>query len=803
LLKQASRIWLRQSKPLAHQYVCFRKSFILESVEQNSTIDISADSDFVLYLNGREVGRGQFSDYPQRKTFTRFNVGPMLKRGRNVLAILAYYRGEDFSEHRAGKPGLVAALCSGSRVICTDETWRAAQHPAFACGPMPRVTFQMGFTTLFDARKDFLWHLPGFQDKDWRGAEVQSKATDGFWREILPRPVPPLVIEEPVEVAVVMQGAFFRSGEKESVARTMAADAILVRSPAMVYANKKLQARGPYCGPPLSPSYFLRRRGGEGLLLNPLRKPATGTFLIIDLGREEVGLLDLHLEAPAGAVLDIAHGEHLDEGRVRMAVGGRNFADRYICRKGDNRFMLPFRRIGGRYLQVHLWGFSSAIRLRYLGLRPVRLAVEPAGDFVSEDPMADRMYAIGRRTLTLCMHEHYEDCPWREQSLYAYDSRNQALCGYYVFGNYDFAAASFDLLGRGIRDDGLLELCAPARVSITIPIFSLVWIAALAEHWLYSGSNTLFLRFSDQAASMLEKVLARRDTRTDLYYVPDSPEMWHFYEWTGGLASKLGNDTRKRQVHAAYNLYLHEALGSYAWMLGLSSDQKAAANVRRIRNALGKSIHAAFWNEKHGTYATMLPVGRSSNAHDLIQVLALHEGIVPRSKEKRLLAVVQDQRLPGMTLSSLLYLVRALMEKTPQSRRFVSRIISKYWEPMVLAGATSFWETQYGGADFDGAGSLCHGWSALPVYYYQAHVLGVRPLEPGFARFMISPFADRFFTARGNIPTPFGPISIDWRRSDWGLIVTSRGPKELRPVLRPLPETPVSRATYNGRLVKV
>jgi len=38
---------------------------------------------------------------------------------------------------------------------------------------------------------------------------------------------------------------------------------------------------------------------------------------------------------------------------------------------------------------------------------------------------------------------------------------------------------------------------------------------------------------------------------------------------------------------------------------------------------------------------------------------------------------------------------------------------------MLYAGATSFWETEMGEADFSGAGSLCHGWSAAPVYYYK------------------------------------------------------------------------------------
>ena len=38
---------------------------------------------------------------------------------------------------------------------------------------------------------------------------------------------------------------------------------------------------------------------------------------------------------------------------------------------------------------------------------------------------------------------------------------------------------------------------------------------------------------------------------------------------------------------------------------------------------------------------------------------------------------------------------------------------------MLREGATTFWETIIGADDFADAGSLCHGWSALPVYYYE------------------------------------------------------------------------------------
>ena len=46
-----------------------------------------------------------------------------------------------------------------------------------------------------------------------------------------------------------------------------------------------------------------------------------------------------------------------------------------------------------------------------------------------------------------------------------------------------------------------------------------------------------------------------------------------------------------------------------------------------------------------------------------------------------------------------------------------SDIDEKYGH-MLSCGATSFWETMAGWRDFGEAGSLCHGWSALPAYYF-------------------------------------------------------------------------------------
>ena len=42
--------------------------------------------------------------------------------------------------------------------------------------------------------------------------------------------------------------------------------------------------------------------------------------------------------------------------------------------------------------------------------------------------------------------------------------------------------------------------------------------------------------------------------------------------------------------------------------------------------------------------------------------------------------------------------------------------VAEIFGGMLLRGATSFWETEKGEEDFDGAGSLCHGWSAVACY---------------------------------------------------------------------------------------
>lgn len=798
-LAAAKWIWLAQDQTVVNQYVCFRKRIHLDHVANRARMDISADSDFRVWINGRLVGGGQFSDWPKDKTFTHYDLAGHLREGDNTIAVMAYYRGEDFSDYCTGQPGLIAAIDLDGRVVATDGSWKVRQHASLISGPMPRVTGQMGFTWQYDARREEPWLEPSFDDSHWSGASEICGASEGYWKTLAPRPVPPLRVLDECPVVMTAHGDFRRTLGEGTFAQIMYADLLVNRSTAEMFTPLPPKAVAGYARPTLTHSTLIARADDQWLELQPPPQGADGRYLVLDLGREEVGYLVLRLDAPATAVLDIGHGEHLDDGRVRMACGYRNFADRYICKEGLNEFTFPFRRIGARFLQVHIWDFTQPLRINYIGLAPTELPLADGGRFKTHDVLAQRMCDVADRTLQLCMHEHYEDSPWREQSLYAFDSRNQALYGYYSFGNYDFAQASIDLLGRGIRQDGLLRLTAPGNAGVTIPIFSLVWISELAEHWLHSGRPGLFRKFAAQVQFMLETVFGRRDDVTGLYRIPGGKGMWNYYDWMDGLAGSGDAENSPDVLHAPFNLFLLEAMQSCEWMLRQEGRIDDAAAIAARSQSLRDAVFQNFWDSETGALATYMTGGRRSHFCDLVQVLAIKTGVVLPECRQRVLEHLYSRKLVPMALSPLLYQWLALMDSGAYARGFCAETLARNFEPMVLQGASSLWETQLGSADFSNAGSLCHGWSALATYHYHAHVLGVRPVESGFRRFIISPFPDRLYQADGAVPTPAGPIRIAWRKTDCGLVVLADGPDELEPVAQPLEEAPIVEATYNNR----
>ena len=55
------------------------------------------------------------------------------------------------------------------------------------------------------------------------------------------------------------------------------------------------------------------------------------------------------------------------------------------------------------------------------------------------------------------------------------------------------------------------------------------------------------------------------------------------------------------------------------------------------------------------------------------------------------------------------FLYDSLLKFGDKYKTYIIDDIKEKYKKMLDMGATTFWETEKGAADFDGAGSLCHG----------------------------------------------------------------------------------------------
>jgi hypothetical protein len=486
-----------------------------------------------------------------------------------------------------------------------------------------------------------------------------------------------------------------------------------------------------------------------------------GIYLVLDMQQEEAGYLEIDIDAPEGTYLDIGYGEHLDDGRVRSFVGSRSFASRLIAKKGRFFYRHEFLRWAGRYLSIHI--NAHQFTLYRLQLRRRDYPTRSAGIMDAGKPLVHDILQVSKRTLSLCMHEHYEDTPWREQALYANDARTQALCGYYAFGEAAFPHSSFTLLGQGLRKDGFLALTAPAKTGLTIPSFTLIWMLAVRDHFLFSGDSSLAESFILQIKSMLATFLTRMEDGLTTLQVAD--DIWHFYDWSGGMSSysteQLQNGLKYDAPLNCFLILALEAAQQIDQWLGHAED----TNLTLSKNALRQSVAQHFWNPSESVFRT---IKKADQYTELTQALAiLAEVGTPEMRSRALARMAQpDSGLSIAGLSQSLYTFSALLTEKEKYGQEVFERIEATWSIMLKAGATSFWETIRGASDFSNAGSLCHAWSASPLYFYFRDLLGIEPQSPGFKTFTVKPTIGYLHACEGTVPVPDGKISIRWQTKD-------------------------------------
>lgn len=204
---KAAWIWGSSQPEETNWYQAFRHKFSMDHSGDTTKLYISADSRYVLFLNGERIGQGPSRSWPSEQSYDVYDITSRVGEGENVVSVLVNYLGMSNFQYIAGRGGLLCQIDSideighSTLIAKTDQNWRTTPHPGYE-RETPRICCQLGYEEQFDARSDLRsdgtgWLEIDFCDDDWDSAQIIGPVGTPPWTGLSRRSIP-FLTEEPV-----------------------------------------------------------------------------------------------------------------------------------------------------------------------------------------------------------------------------------------------------------------------------------------------------------------------------------------------------------------------------------------------------------------------------------------------------------------------------------------------------------------------------------------------------------------------------------------------------------------------------
>ncbi len=747
---------------------CLRRSVDLPAVPGRAPARVTADSRYVVFVNGHEIARGPVRANGRRLHYDLLDLAPHLRPGRNVIAAVVRFFGRENpwwapvpAGYELGGGGfLFEADLGESGWIATDATWRAQRADAWALRPAQGVGGMP--IECFDARAlPSAWCDADFDDRDWPPARLLAANHLGFggrheppvapYGALLPRPIAPLGCVPRTGTIVRLAEGVVAAASDDPVAQVladMAASAASIRSAEL-----------------------------------PLRidtSSGKAAVVTVDFGEVVAGTVAFEVDAPAGARIAAATAEFAGND-ARLAPDDERAGFGYVARGGDDRFE-TFQTFGLRWLGLSVRADAPVV-VRRIEVNE-RLHPREAGPFFEcSDSVLNEIWTVGRRSVDLNSHDAYLDCPTREQRAWTGDSVVHQMVDFASHTDWRLAAWNVELCASP-RPDGMLPMAAAGDAeygdSAFIPDWALHWVRALHNLWRYAGDRERVARLLPVAEGVLrwfEPYAGEDGLASDV-------TGWVIIDW-----SSVSVDGTSSVLNALWARGLRDFAEMAQWLGDAGRARWARDRYARLRDAF-----ELFWDPDRALYVDCA-VGRERrrpvSQHALAAPLAA--GLVPAERTARVVEVMLDETRhvhatwsrasgdartprPGERGVGGPYLFlgppppwwdveRQIVLAQPffayvlhdalaeAGREELIPVQCRRWEALLARCKTSWSETWYGG-------TVSHGWGSTPTRDLVVRTLGVTPAEPGFVRARVAPRLGPLAWARGAVPTPRGLLRV-------------------------------------------
>ena len=473
--------------------------------------------------------------------------------------------------------------------------------------------------------------------------------------------------------------------------------------------------------------------------------------VIIDLRQYVCAFPWVIVRGGRGADVSIRWAEALLKGTTgtekgpRDEIDGKYFqglADAFVAPGGDDPWIFePLWFEAGRFVEIVVRTADEPLAVLSFSLRETGYPIDWAYRFESSDARWGGALRIMERTLQMCSHESYFDCPYYEQLMYCGDSRLEMLATYATTRDDRLPRKAMTVLDRTRSEAGLTQSRQSPDEPQVIPPYALHYVQMVADYMLWRGDKAFVRKRLDGVRSVLnawcghigDDGLAR------------NPRGWNFvdwnYSWWGGMAPNgdIGCASPVNNLHLAWALRMAASVEDWA------GDPELAAWDRRQAERIGRAVVAAYWDDARNLFAEN-PEHTKFIEHT--QCMAVMGGFVPTGREAALgeaLATAEDlDRTSVYYRSYLIDAFRALHRPLDLYRCF------DLWFTLEPLGMKTVLEQP------EPTRSDCHAWGSHPMYHVLASVAGIRPAAPGFAAVRIEPQPGPLTELRCAVPHPSG-----------------------------------------------
>ncbi|HEV2275557.1 MAG TPA: alpha-L-rhamnosidase C-terminal domain-containing protein [Acidobacteriaceae bacterium] len=707
----------------------FRKRIVLTGRPEHLLLQVSADNQFLLVVNGHRAGSGPARGDLGHWRYETLDVGPLLHAGENWIGATVWNFGSRTAIAQVSDRTAfyINSVDKRNSAFETNASWQVEQESGIHTLAKPASLSKFYYaaepaTRMEGAHYDWDWESPAstgvWQSAVSLGAGGLRDAMDMpvNWR-FEPDPLPPM------EMELRPTGRVVRSSGVEGVA---------------------------------------------GVPAQSLLVPAhTKASLLVDNTVLTTAYPELTISQGKDALVRLTYTEALvDKDGVkgnRNEIAGKSafgIEDEFVP---DGRAMRVFQPLvwrTWRYLKIDVETADQPLRLEGLRSWFTAYPFEERGSFLANDPSLEQIWKIGWRTARLDAHSTYMDTPYWEQLQYVGDTRIQALVSYAVSGDDRLARQAIEAINNTRLPEGITLSRGPTALFQAIPPFSLLWVGMVHDFWMYRDDPGFVRAQLAGTRTVLDWFLQRVREDGMVGRLP----WWPFVDWTegypGGIPPQDGNGGS-----SAITLQMVRALREAAELEESLGEPSRAEIYRRAAQRSAKAVRTLCWNETVGLIAD---TGEQKEYSQEANALAVWLDVIPPDKQQAALRTMLSgtdpafkPEHPAPQISPASYYFRFYVARAVEHAGMGDLYTQMLdpWRGMIRLGLTTWAEKP------EPTRSDSHAWSASPNYDLPTIVAGIRPGSPGFRTVKIEPHLGSLTHVIAQMPHPKGMVAVEFTRN--------------------------------------